>query len=150
VTIIRTGKPLPDGQRRRDIELATDDLLTRLADAVRNALTERLDEVVLVLAGSDFRADAQNRGERSRLEQFAPMVIDPVLQAGIWSQRLLEIVRLQQDAQTRDGALLYYDIVIAPTPSARLGCADSALRFKPARWGRNGAYSEIRACCGAS
>lgn len=65
-----------DSERRLDVELALHDLLAGLADRVRSARADRLDEIVLVLARTGFGADAEEGREDGGLEQHAPMVID--------------------------------------------------------------------------
>ena len=77
------GKARPDREGPLDVKLPLDDLLTGLADAVGGAAPDRLDQVVLILAGAGFGTDTEQRREHGRLEQHAPMIVDLVLESGI-------------------------------------------------------------------
>src|SRR5690606_16110367 len=72
----------PDGQRRLNLQLALDDLLARLIDGILRAVSDRPDQPVLV-AGSKFGSDREQRGEASRFHQIPPVVIDAILKAGV-------------------------------------------------------------------
>jgi hypothetical protein len=53
------GEPRPDRQRRRDVELAANDLLSGLADTVARALTQSADSLALFAGGARLCADAE-------------------------------------------------------------------------------------------
>jgi hypothetical protein len=79
--MIRAGKPDPDRDRRLDLERAPDDLLSDLAEALRGALAQSLDQGALVIVGAGLRTYAEQRREDCGLEQHAPMVVDLIFES---------------------------------------------------------------------
>src|SRR5262249_50665010 len=75
-------KARPDRDGRLDVEIPAHDLLAGLVQAVAAAPPERRQDGAVVVGGAELRADAEARGEGSRREQTAPMVIDLVLEPG--------------------------------------------------------------------
>src|SRR6185312_4815232 len=73
----------PYGQRWRDVELAADDLLAGLVDALRRALTQGLNNVAVVPGRTGLRTNAEQSRKSRSLEQLTPMVIDTILKPGI-------------------------------------------------------------------
>lgn len=72
----------PDRDRRLDVEVTSNDLLPGLVQAVAAAAPESSHDAIVVVGGAEFCADAKHCRESSRSEQSAPMMVDPVLQAG--------------------------------------------------------------------
>lgn len=58
------------GERRLDVELAAHDLLPDVGRGILRALTDRLGDFVLVIAGADLGSDAKQRRKRRRPEQL--------------------------------------------------------------------------------
>src|SRR5208337_4248876 len=72
-------KPRPDRQRRLDVQIAANDLLAGLIDALGRARTQSPDESALVVLRTGFRSNAEQGREDRCLEQHAPMVVHVVL-----------------------------------------------------------------------
>src|SRR5260370_5368895 len=72
----------PDRNRRLNVEVAADDLLPGLIQAVGAATPQRRYDGAVVVGGAEVRADAKHRRERRRHQQPAPMMIDFVLEPG--------------------------------------------------------------------
>ena len=73
----------PDRQRRLDIEIAPNDLLTGLVEGIPCPTSQRLNNVAVVAAGAEFGPNAKQSGKCRGFEQFAPVVVDFVLEAGV-------------------------------------------------------------------
>ena len=76
------GEARPDGQRRCDLQLAPDDLLTGVVDGVLCAVADSADQAVLI-ADRQFRADREQRGETGRFGEIPPVIIDPILETSV-------------------------------------------------------------------
>ena len=76
-----------NGQRRLNIQAATDNLLAGLIQRVPCPVPQSLDDGTVVAVGVGARAelgsDSKQRLQGSSFEQFAPMVVDFVFEAGI-------------------------------------------------------------------
>ena len=81
------GEPRTDGQRRLNIEAATNNLLAGLIQRVPCPVPQSLDDGTIVAVGvgarAELGADSKQRRKGSGFEQFAPMVVDFVFEAGI-------------------------------------------------------------------
>ena len=73
----------PDRQRRLDIEVAPNDLLTGLVEGIPCPTSQRLNNVAVVAAGAKFGPNAQQSRKCRGFEQLAPVIVDFVLKAGI-------------------------------------------------------------------
>src|SRR5258708_35220518 len=77
-------KSRTDGQRRLNIEAATNNLLAGLIQRVPCPVPQSLDDGAVVAVGvgarAELGADGKQRRKGGGFEQFAPMVIDFVLQ----------------------------------------------------------------------
>ncbi len=80
-------KSRTDGQRRLNIEAATDNLLAGLIQRVRCSVPQCLDNCTIIAIGvgacTKLGSDSKQRRQGSSFEQFAPMVVDFVFEAGI-------------------------------------------------------------------
>jgi len=77
------GKTRPDGQRRLNIEIASDDLLAGLIEALGAAAAQGLDERVFIACRSELGSDAENGGERGGAGEAQPMMIEFIFEAGV-------------------------------------------------------------------
>ena len=71
------------GQGGLDVEIALNDLLASLVDALRRTRTDCLGKIVLGIACAGFGADAEDRGEDRGLEYRAPVLVDAVFNTAI-------------------------------------------------------------------
>src|ERR1700693_248997 len=72
----------PDRDRRLDVQIATNNLLSGLVEAVRTTAPECGHDGAVVVGCAELGADAEGGRECSRHDQAAPMVIDLILEAG--------------------------------------------------------------------
>ena len=122
------GEARTDRQCRRDVELAADDLLSGLVDTVASALAQGTDDLAFLVRRTGLRTDAEQRRERGSLEQFAPVIIDTILQAGI-ALRVCAWLAFQHDRTAvrenqpvpdeQDTALTETDAVVILSDDAR-------------------------------
>jgi hypothetical protein len=64
LTITLTGKPGPNRQRRLNVQIAPDDLLSSLIQRIRRAQAERLKNIGIaaaICAGTEFRTNIVER-----------------------------------------------------------------------------------------
>ena len=76
----------PDRQRRLDIEIALNDLLPGLVQAIAGSETERCDDTTIAAStggGSELASNAKQRRQQRSLEQRAPVIVDLILKTGI-------------------------------------------------------------------
>src|SRR3546814_192937 len=71
----------PDRERRRNVELAPNDFLTGLIDAVLRTGAQRTDQSV-VASRSELRSNTQHRRDHRGPSETAPMKVHAVLQTG--------------------------------------------------------------------
>src|SRR5258708_32318162 len=76
----------PDRQRWLSVEVPLHDFLPSLIHPFAGPAAKRLNDIAVVAgcrAGSQFAANAEQRGEKCCPEQSAPMIVDFVFQPGI-------------------------------------------------------------------
>jgi hypothetical protein len=93
------GETGPDRQRRGYVELALDDLLPRLGNAIGGALAQRAHNVALLAGRASLGTNAQNRREQRGFEQITPVVVNAILETGI-TFRVGAGLALQHDGST--------------------------------------------------
>jgi hypothetical protein len=71
-----------DRKGRLDVEVAAYDLLAGLVERVAAAAPERRYDRVVVVGGSELRANAEQGRKRGRHEQPAPVLIHLILESG--------------------------------------------------------------------
>src|SRR5690606_10593939 len=102
-----------DRQCRYDLQLALDDLLTRLVDGILRPVAYGADQSILVAAGQ-FRTDRKQGREASGPHQIPPVVIHAILKPGVTGS-----VRTRQALQD-DGAAAGQDQAIPDQQDAAL------------------------------
>ena len=76
-----------DGDSRLDVQVLLGDALAGPVDVPLGGFADRPDQIALVAAQSQFRADAKQGGERDALDEPPGVVVDLVLEPGIVCDR---------------------------------------------------------------
>ena len=120
MTITRTGKPWPDGERRLDVELAADDLLAGLVEASGRRRGAAPGRVAFLRRVDPSSVPTPSKVESAAaLDKIPPMIVDPVLEPGVasasapgWRSSTIELavgkmmpVPDEQDARLAEGDL---------------------------------------------